>query len=76
MSETSRYDNAAVLKGSYGKGIATEIRQMAKHYGVEAVLCEAYSPQRKGVVEKFNDYLTQRWWRTARLSDGISAQRE
>ena len=69
-----RFDNAAALKGTYGKGIATEIRQMAKHYGVEVVLCEAYSPQRKGVVEKFNDYLTQRWWRTARLGDALDAQ--
>lgn len=48
---------------------------MAKYYQVEVVTCPAYSPQRKGVVEKFNHYLTQRWWRTARLTDAASAQR-
>ena len=71
-----RFGNAAALKGPYGKGIAEEIRQMAKYYGVEVVLSRPYSPQRKGVVEKFNDYLTQRWWKTARLADVISAQED
>ncbi len=69
-----RFDNMAAIRDVYGKQINEVILQAAKYYGVEVVTCGAYSPQRKGVVEKFNHYLAQRWWRTAQLDNHINAQ--
>ena len=38
---------------------------LAKHYGVQVAVCPANRPQRKGVVEKAIQYVTQSWWRSA-----------
>ena len=46
---------------------------VAKHYGVDVEPCPPRHGNRKGVVEKAIDYLTQRWWRTARVATGRSA---
>ena len=40
---------------------------VAKHYGVAVDVCPPRRARRKGVVEKAIDYLTQSWWRTARV---------
>ncbi len=46
---------------------------VAKHYGVGVDPCPARHGNRKGVVEKNIHFLTQRWWRTARVGS-IEAQ--
>lgn len=45
-----------------------EAAAAAKHYGVTVAVCPANRPQRKGVVEKAIDYVTQSWWRAAPVS--------
>lgn len=44
----------------------------AKHHGVSVVACRPRSGNRKGVVEKNNHTLAQRWWRT--LADDVTAE--
>jgi transposase len=47
---------------------------VAKHYGVGIDPCPPRHGNRKGVVEKAIDYLTQSWWRTARVGSPAEAQ--
>jgi len=47
---------------------------VANHYGVTVVPCPPRRPNRKGVVENAIGYLTQSWWRTARVSSPTQAQ--
>jgi transposase len=47
---------------------------VAKHYGVGIDPCPARHGNRKGVVEKNIHFLTQRWWRTARVTSLAEAQ--
>jgi transposase len=47
---------------------------VAKHYGVAVDPCPPRHGNRKGVVEKSIDYLTQSWWRTARVASPAEAQ--
>lgn len=51
-----------------------EAAAMAKHYGVQVAVCPAMRPQRKGVVEKAIQYVTQSWWRSAPVSTPAQAQ--
>ena len=51
-----------------------EAAAAAKHYGVTVAVCPANRPQRKGVVEKAIDYVTQSWWRSAPVSTLAEAQ--
>jgi transposase len=51
-----------------------EAAAMAKHYGVQITVCPPNRPQRKGVVEKAIQYLTQSWWRSAPVSTPAQAQ--
>ena len=51
-----------------------EAAALAKHYGVQVAVCPANRPQRKGVVEKAIDYVTQSWWRSAPVSSPAQAQ--
>jgi transposase len=51
-----------------------EAAAAAKHYGVTVAVCPANRPQRKGVVEKAIDYVTQSWWRAAPISTPAEAQ--
>jgi len=46
----------------------------ARYLKVSVVVCPARRGNRKGVVEKANDYLTQSWWRTADVKDEVAAQ--
>ena len=50
-----------------------EAAAMAKHYGVQVAVCPANRPQRKGVVEKAIQYVTQSWWRSAPVSTPAQA---
>ncbi|MET0143858.1 MAG: IS21 family transposase [Ilumatobacteraceae bacterium] len=47
---------------------------VAKHYGVAVDPCPPRHGNRKGVVEKAIDLLTQSWWRTARVASPAEAQ--
>jgi hypothetical protein len=47
---------------------------VAKHYGVGVDPCPPRHGNRKGVVEKSIDYITQSWWRTARITSITDAQ--
>jgi transposase len=47
---------------------------VAKHYGVGVDPCPPRRGNRKGVVEKNIDFITQRWWRTARVGSISEAQ--
>jgi len=47
---------------------------VAKHYQVGVDPCPPRRANRKGVVEKANHFLAQRWWRTARLGAPADAQ--
>lgn len=47
---------------------------VAKHYGVGVDPCPARHGNRKGVVENAIGYITQSWWRTARVGSPTEAQ--
>jgi transposase len=47
---------------------------VAKHYGVGVDPCPPRRGNRKGVVEKNIHFITQRWWRTARVRTIVEAQ--
>ncbi len=47
---------------------------VAKHYGVGVDPCPPRHPNRKGVVENAIRYVTQSWWRTARVVSISDAQ--
>ena len=51
-----------------------EAAAAAKHCGVRIAVCPPLRPQRKGVVEKAIDYVTQSWWRSAPVSTPAEAQ--
>ena len=52
-----------------------QFAQMAKHYGTDVAVCPAHRPQRKGVVEAAIKFIGGRWWRTAKASSMLEAQR-
>lgn len=49
---------------------------VARYYGVGVDVCPARRANRKGAVESANHFITQRFWRTAALSDMADAQRK
>lgn len=65
---------ATVINPTTGK-VQRSFVPVAKHYGVEGVdPCPPRHGNRKGVVEKSIHYLTQGWWRTARVGSLAEAQ--
>jgi transposase len=64
---------ATVINPGTGK-IQRSFAPVAKHYGVGVDPCPPRHGNRKGVVEKAIHYLTQRWWRTARVGSPAEAQ--
>jgi hypothetical protein len=54
--------------------IQASFAPVAKHYGVGVDPCPPRHGNRKGVVEKAIGFITQRWWRTARVTSIIEAQ--
>jgi transposase len=65
---------ATVINPTTGK-VQRSFVPVAKHYGVEGVdPCPPRHGNRKGVVEKAIHYLTQSWWRTARVASPAEAQ--
>lgn len=47
---------------------------VAKYYGVAVDVCAPRRANRKGAVEKRNDFLTGRWWRTMTATTQAAAQ--
>lgn len=64
---------ATIVNPDTGK-VQASFAPVAKHYGVIVDACPPRRANRKGSVEKSNDYLAQRWWRTARVRTKAEAQ--
>jgi transposase len=64
-----RTDRMATFVYPDSDRLRPEAAAMAKHYGVQVAVCPPKRPQRKGVVEKGIDYVTQSWWRSAPVAD-------
>lgn len=64
---------ATVINPATGR-LQRSFAPVAKHYGVGVDPCPPRHGNRKGVVEKNIDFLTQRWWRTARVGSPAEAQ--
>jgi transposase len=64
---------ATVINPSTGR-LQRSFAPVAKHYGVGVDACPPRHGNRKGVVEKNIDFLTRRWWRTARVGSPAEAQ--
>jgi transposase len=69
-----RTDRMATVVYPGSDRLRPEAAAAAKHYGVTVAVCPANRPQRKGVVEKAIDYVTQSWWRAAPVSTPAEAQ--
>lgn len=69
-----RTDRMATFVYPGSDRLRPEAAALAKHYGVRVAVCPANRPQRKGVVEKAIQYVTQSWWRSAPVSTLAQAQ--
>lgn len=54
--------------------LVPEFADACRYYGVGVDICPPRRGNRKGVVEKANDYLAQAWWRTADVGSPEQAQ--
>lgn len=55
-------------------GLLPSFAPVAKYYGVAVDICPARRANRKGAVEKSNDFITGRWWRTMTATTMADAQ--
>jgi transposase len=69
-----RVDRMATVIDPNTQRLQPSFAPVAKHYGVGVDPCPPRRGNRKGVVEKAVHFLTQRWWRVARLEGTASAQ--
>jgi len=58
-----RFDRMSTVCTPSGR-LGAPFAQVAKHYAVAVDVCPARHGNRKGVVEKANHAVAQRWWRT------------
>jgi len=65
-----RFDRMATVCHPASGKITATFGPVAKYYGVDVAICPSRHGNRKGVVEKGNHSLAQRWWRT--LGDDVS----
>jgi hypothetical protein len=65
---------AATVIDPHTQRLQPSFAAVAKHYQVGVDPCPPRRGNRKGVVEKAVHFLTQRWWRTARLEQPAGAQ--
>jgi transposase len=63
---------ATVINPNTGR-LQRSFAPVAKHYGAGVDPCPPRHGNRKGVVEKNIDFLTRRWWRTARVGSPAEA---
>lgn len=59
-----RFDRMATVCHPASGAITASFAAVAKHHGVGVDICPSRHGNRKGVVEKGNHSLAQRWWRT------------
>lgn len=69
-----RVDRMATVINPKTGQIQRSFAPVAKHYGVGVDACPPRHGNRKGVVEKNIDFITRRWWRTARVVSPAEAQ--
>jgi transposase len=69
-----RFDRMATVIDPATGHLQPAFAAVAKHYGVAVDACPPRRANRKGVVEKAIHFMTQRWWRTARLGQATDAQ--
>jgi transposase len=63
-TKTWRFDRMATVCHPSSGRITATFGPVAKYYGVTIKICPSRHGNRKGVVEKGNHSLAQRWWRT------------
>ncbi|MBM3696634.1 MAG: transposase [Actinobacteria bacterium] len=73
-ARTWRVDRMATVINPQTGRLQASFAPVAKHYGVSVVPCPPRRGNRKGVVEKNIDFLTQRWWRTTTSGNLADAQ--
>ncbi|WP_241245230.1 hypothetical protein [Microbacterium sp. KRD172] len=59
-----RFDRMTTVVKAGSEDLTPMFAAFAKHHDVSAVDCRPRSGNRKGVVEKNNHTVAQRWWRT------------
>lgn len=69
-----RFDRMGTVVNIGTDHVLASFAAVAKYYGVGLAICPARHGNRKGVVEKQNDFSARRWWRTANVSDRFDAQ--
>jgi transposase len=69
-----RVDRMATVIDPHTQRLQPSFAPVAKHYGVGVDPCPPRRGNRKGVVEKAIHFMTQRWWRNARLEGAAGAQ--
>ncbi len=69
-----RFDRMATVVDPHTGRLQPSFAAVAKHYQVGVDPCPPRRGNRKGVVEKAVHFLTQRWWRVARLESAAGAQ--
>jgi len=69
-----RFDRMATVINPNTGRLQRSFAPVAKHYGVGVDACPPRHGNRKGVVEKNIDFVTRRWWRTARVASPAEAQ--
>lgn len=68
-----RFDRMSTVWDHHRDDVSASFAQVAKYYGVQVAVCPPRRSQRKGSVEKSNDYAAQRWWRN--LGDDVTPER-
>jgi transposase len=72
VSRRWRFDRMTTVCHPESGKLTASFSAIAKHYGVGIDICPPRHGNRKGVVEKGNHSLAQRWWRT--LGDDTSIE--
>lgn len=70
-TKTWRFDRMTTVCHPSSGRITATFGPVAKYYGAGIAICPSRHGNRKGVVEKGNHSLAQRWWRT--LAEDLSA---
>ncbi len=71
-----RTDRMATVCDPGSGRIHASFAAVARYYGVGVDVCPARRANRKGVVESANQFITQRWWRSAQVTDMADAQQK
>jgi hypothetical protein len=69
-----RFDHMPGVVEIGSERILASFAPVAKYYGVGIDICPARRANRKGSVEKSNDFIAQRWWRTMTATTMAEAQ--